>query len=337
MCAAEGQSNEEQFSHTDCIYTFSVYKNSNHIQSMNFIEPGSLGTKAEFCGAFYHTPKSPTGVYHCLDEHNCLVAVEAKQKQSNWWVQPKTVVAVVKYEGKERSESFEAMYTNCYKRRVHAEEFFMVDITKETYGNEDLTKAILAKKIRKITMYITLQPCHFSIEGTDGTKENWSCCNKLLGLLNESLEGVKLCIKPTHICKANYGYGKRATYNKLIKNAKIGIKVLMEAGVEFSRMERDDWIYLADKFGIKFGVEIDPRRIKLDKKIGTFLHNLQKRTQGDIEDEFEIASKKFMNDDGVEGLKSLGIQEGKKLEEEGGGEEQEEMLEKKKEEKKGEK
>ena len=158
-----------------------------------------------------------------------------------------------------------------------------------------------------------------------------------MGLLNESLKGVKLCIKPTHICKANYGYGKRATYNKLIKNAKIGIKVLMEAGVEFSRMERDDWIYLADKFGVKFGLEINPRRIKLDKKIGTFLHNLQKRTQGDIEDEFEIASKKFMNDDGVEGLKSLGIQEGKKLEEEGGGEEQEEMLEKKKEEKKGEK
>ena len=329
MCAAGGQSNEEKYSHTECDYRFLVYKDSIHIQSKKSIQ------KAEFCGAFYHTPESPTRKHHCFDEEKCVVAVEAKSK-SNWLVQPKTVVAVVKYEGKEESDSFEAMYTNCYSHRVHAEEYFVRDITEEMYGNKDLTKAIVAKKIKKITMYITLQPCHLSTEGTSGTNENCSCCKTLMGLLNESLKGVKLCIKPTHICKADYRLQNKAS-DKLIVAAKIGIKLLMEAGVEFSRMERDDWIYLADKFGIKFGVEIDPRRIKLDKKIGTFLHNLQKRTQGDIEDEFEIASKKFMNDDGVEGLKSLGIQEGKKLEEEGGGEEQEEMLEKKKEEKKGEK
>ena len=53
-------------------------------------------------------------------------------------------------------------------------------------------------------MYITMLPCHFSVRGTQGTKENWSCCKILIQLKEEELKDVEIVIKPTHISKANW-------------------------------------------------------------------------------------------------------------------------------------
>ena len=208
---------------------FEIYKDYQHIRFKTPI----LGSIGEFCGAFYHVPGAR---YCCLDENHCQVGKMVKQKEKRFpeWIPPKTVAALVKYEIDDGSD-MSVCYSNHYilDATKHAEEFFSDDIEKRKKSISDSKRTL-----RKITMYITFQPCHLSTIN----KYEKSCCNVLLNLLEDPLKNVEICIKPTHIHKA----GNKDDALKLVENGEVGIKKLMAKGVKITRMEEADWNFLYD-------------------------------------------------------------------------------------------
>ena len=164
-----------------CDHTYLVYKDSEHVKHNNV----NLGSVAEFCAAFYHVPKKESG---CLDSKNCHIAKKGTSGE------PKSAVALVKFQLK-NDNYFLRRYTNCYTKKEHAEEHFIKDAAANICSFHQL---------EAVTMYITMQPCHRSVSGTGGTKENWSCCEALIDLAAGQLEDVKIVIKPTHLSQAGW-------------------------------------------------------------------------------------------------------------------------------------
>jgi hypothetical protein len=173
-----------------------------------------------------------------------------------WCVEPEAVVAVVNFEKIDGRILYEARYTNCRKKKMHAEDFL----------KEDIGKGVLAEIVRDnpngtITMYLTLQPCNKSTGETDNTNPDQSCCDILKKIVREILRNngrnIKLCIKATHM-------NLRLTEqdDTLRQNAERGIKQLMRIeGVNVSGMTRQDWDYL-----FSMTKYIPPRR-DLDREV----------------------------------------------------------------------
>ena len=225
---------EEIFSAMNCNLDYEIYKDFQHIKSDGTNR--KLGSIGEFCAASYHV--SGNG-YCCLDTEHCQVADMVKDKAekhdpSPKWTPPKSVVALVKYEIDDGSH-ISVRYSNHRKNntRKHAEEFFSDDIKNMT-----LSSSVSGKTLKKITMYITFQPCHRSTLHTPGK----SCCDVLLGLLGHPrLNGVEIFIKPTHIYKAGEQHRK-----SLEKQGRIGIWLLKHRKITITRMEKNDWKDLFD-------------------------------------------------------------------------------------------
>jgi hypothetical protein len=184
-----------------------------------------LGSKLEFCAAFYHVNKWHHDGKHrehfCLDQ-NCIIVKRAISSK-NWFVQPLTVVAVVKFECGDET-LYEARYTNCRGEGVkHAEEFFQEDIQ-----NGELAGIVQATNEGTITMYLTLQPCN---------RPDQSFCNILRTIFQEILQpngrNINLCVKAAHTCRLGP-----------TTMAAEGIKQLMLDGVNVSQMTQADWHYL---------------------------------------------------------------------------------------------
>ena len=165
-----------------CTLPYEIYKDFQHIKSDG--TNGKLGSIGEFCAAFYHVPGTKNYPKCCLDEDNCKFGRED--------ILPRSVVALVKYEI-EDGNGMIVRYSNHYIPNPdvtkHAEEFFSDDINDPK--NEVLRSSISRKKLKKITMYITLQPCHRS---TNRGPEN-SCCDVLLELKNAQLKNVEMSIR----------------------------------------------------------------------------------------------------------------------------------------------
>ena len=93
-----------------------------------------LGSKGQFCAAFYHVHKwyyhneGRTREYFCLDHNNCIIGQRAKKEDSKY-LHPRDMVAVVKFENP-TGILYEARYTNCAQKRKHAEDFFKQDLIK---------------------------------------------------------------------------------------------------------------------------------------------------------------------------------------------------------------
>ena len=231
---------------------------------------GSIG---QFCAAFYHVPQGPGVTYDCLTDE-CKIHKEINEKHgghgmpSNLWTPPKKAVAVVKFEETEANgNSFARRYTNCYASNRHAEEYFKLDVE----NNENL-RLDIENNINKITMYITFQPCHNSVD-TGATSPNYSCCNILESLMEEEknrlFEDVKIIIKPTHIYKANQEHSDDDRLNTEISKALEGMNKLINVGIKFDRMNDDDWNYLRQQM-----ICPSDNREALDDEIGTFLTTL---------------------------------------------------------------
>ena len=264
MCAAKAASNI-------CIKN-SVYKDGKHVKEIDG-NPGSIGSLGEFCGACYHVPKNKSG---CLAQTSCIIG-----KEENINAEPKTVVALVKFEPKE-GEPFLRRYTNCYSKQKHAEEHFVHDVKANICSFGEL---------EKVTMYITMQPCHKSVSDTKGTKENWSCCDILIKLKEEELKGVKIVIKPTHLSQAGWRIKEeKKGYNTLIKNAEEGIRNMIRSGISLEKMKVEDWKFLwrlvEDPEKDKEEIPND-RRKSLDNKINTDLEKIKKVKKEGEEDEGE--------------------------------------------------
>ena len=204
-----------------------------------------LGYEYQFCAAFFHTHEWGFGntkrEHQCLDERRCIISKRALDE--GFKVQPKTVVAVVKFQNK-KEVVYEAKYTNCVSAQQHAEDFFKDDVEK----GELKTKIDETSK-GTITMYLTLQPCNesTSAEGTTGTRPNHSCCNTLKNIfetLKKNRKNISLRIKVTHPNHLSTSKEKKHNHEELRKHAVEGIKDLMNSGIEVSAMDREDWGYL---------------------------------------------------------------------------------------------
>ena len=224
-----------------------------------------LRSDAQFCAAFYHVdgrPKKhekPKRKPFCLNSGNCIIS-----QRNNEYSQPKNVVAVAKFETGGYQRLYEARYTNCIAPpsiKMHAEEFFREDVDRE---DGELAKLINENPEGIITIYLTFQPCNLSttLQGTEGTRSEHSCCETLRDIYLHKLQGkrVKLCVKPTHLCNLDEVKDVDARDNRdhvphdgvtegqerehFRKNAVRGIKMLMRNGITISAMTSDDWEYL---------------------------------------------------------------------------------------------
>jgi hypothetical protein len=278
-----------------------------------------LGSKHQMCAAFYHVPQwyykdiKRFRTHFCLDQDKCIIAKEAKNSIKNakefaekpritvqepaedatkfaktatksakgWYAQPKTVVAVVKFEDGNGKILYEARYTNCGKEQKHAEDFFKEDIEKE---NGVLAEIVEANTNGTITMYLTLQPCNksTSIKGTQKTKPNQSCCDILRKIYNKTLRkdgrNINLCVKATHtnrLSPSNEEYGDdEDDEDKILqKNAVDGIKQLMQDGVNVMEMTQKDWDYL---FAM---TKDDVNRKDLDKDVRNTFKKIRDETR----------------------------------------------------------
>ena len=247
--------------------------------------PGSIGSLGEFCGAFYHVPKRENG---CLAQRSCIIG-----KEGNTDDEPKTAVALVKFKPK-KGKLFLRRYTNCYSKQKHAEEHFVHDVK---------AKICSFGELEKVTMYITMQPCHKSVSDTKGTKENWSCCDILIKLKEEELKGVKIVIKPTHLSQAGWKINeKKEGYNMLIKNAEEGIMKMINSGIRLKKMKVEDWKFLWSlvENSEKYKEEIqNDRRKSLDNKINKDLEKI-KKGKGEEDEEDEGEEDKGEEDKGEE-------------------------------------
>ena len=218
-----------------CETDYSVYKDSEHVKEIAE-NSGSIGSLGEFCGAFYHVSEGKSA---CLDKENCIIGRRQSQQENN--PQPLTAVALVKFQPT-NGQPFLRRYTNCRSNKTHAEEYFVNDV------KANICSSFIG--LKEVTMYITMQPCHKSTRpDTQGTKDDWSCCNILIDLAKNELKGVEIVIKPTHLSKAGWPRNKADTkYNKLIENAEKGIKKMMRSGIKLSQMEDSDWDDLWELF-----------------------------------------------------------------------------------------
>ena len=266
-------------SHRSCSTDTAIYEDRNHVMWNNppvVLRPMvCLGSLGQFCGAFYHVPARNSGAHYCLDESQCKIGRRIVNNGQGAY--PRTVVAIIKCEDKDGRVTYEARYTNCYNDKMHAEDYFRLDVERGA-----LRTVINDNKVNMITMYITFQPCHMTVKGTFGAREEHSCCDTLLTLFRDRqfstrLNDIEICIKPTHLYKADV----KSTpvdheQNDTIRNAAEGIKMLMRADIEVSRMDKGDWEYLMD-------MAVDKRiptyrgsaREALDIEIGTVLSNLK--------------------------------------------------------------
>ena len=250
---------EEILSAMDCNLDYEIYRDFRHIKPDGTNR--NLGSIGEFCAAFYHVPSTNGNHQHCLDQQNCKVGQEDTL--------PKSVVALAKYEIDDGSH-ISVRYSNHRRNntRKHAEEFFSDDIKNITSRI-----SVSGMTLRKITMYITFQPCHRSTLHTPGK----SCCDVLLRLLgHRRLSGVEICIKPTHI------YIAGNEHPELEEHGKFGISRLKGRGITITKMEENDWkdlFHLVDmdesqRQSILSGYSVSARK-DLDETIGVFLGDIQ--------------------------------------------------------------
>ena len=119
-------------------------------------------------------------------------------------------------------------------------------------------------------MYLTLQPCNesTSINGTEGTPPKKSCCNTLVNVKKTLPGEIRLHIKVTHTNRLRTSKALGGDDETLRQDAVVGIKKLMNADIEVSAMNRDDWGYL-------FSMMLNPARNELDNEIKDILGKIK--------------------------------------------------------------
>ena len=271
-----------------------IYGDDVHIKRRDGNE-AILGSHQQFCAAFYHVDKRPKKLNKaernpfCLNWYDCIIF----QRKRNEYSQPIKVVAVAKFENSDGQPLYEARYTNCIafpSIKMHAEEFFREDVDRE---DGELAKLINENPEGIITIYLTFQPCNLSttLQGTEGTRSEHSCCETLRDIYLHKLQGkrVKLYVKPTHLCNLDEVKDVDARDNRdhvphdgvtegqerehFRKNAVRGIKMLMRNGITISAMTPNDWKYLRS-------MTVDDEaseRLQLDDEISKILEKARQQ------------------------------------------------------------
>ena len=178
--------------------------------------------------------KSVKKVKQAAEEATKLAEI-ARNSPKGWDTQPKTGVAFVKFENHRRKILYEARYTYCASRNMHAENFFKKDIKNGVFKElvQDNPKG-------SITLYLTLQLSNCPA-GT-GTDHSFSVTLKEIVPILKDKQEIKLCIKAARMNKSQRPDSDDP--NNALEVNENEIKELMDLGVKFSGMTQDDWDYL---------------------------------------------------------------------------------------------
>ena len=235
--------------------------------------------KGQFCAMFYHVTESKRDKtsFKCLEKSKSKVGnlKMTKRLHSNPRARARTVVVYVRLTDRMGEFKFHARYGNCFqgKKRntIHAEHFMLKD---EEFKQH--VKLLGDQKGGKIEMYMNKQPCFRSTRVK--TKE---CAQELINFykLFCSSHGIELTVNLCQLSRVDVNMQLPSpSLNNDIQNARLGMQMMMSAGIELKAMTEESWRQLADEADIILPEYIDGDRQKLDQHIEEFLQGI-KQTQ----------------------------------------------------------
>ena len=237
-------------------------------------------TEGQFCAMFYHVKERKTNriSFKCLEESKCKIG-NLKRLHSNPRARARTVVVYVRLTDRMGKFKFHARYGNCFqgKRNIfHAEHFMLKD---EDFRQR--VKLLRDQKGGKIEMYMNKQPCFRStgVETTECAQEGVKrkeCAQDLVNFykLFCLFHGIKLTVNLCELSRVDML--PSPSLENDIKNALLGMQMMMSAGIELKAMTEESWRKLAGYANnIILPEYIDGDRQKLDQRIEKFLQRIK--------------------------------------------------------------
>ena len=235
-------------------------------------------TKGQFCAMFYHvTERKRSKInFKCLQRKKCRVGKMAKPHSNPRADYAATVVVYVRLTDQMRRLIFHARYGNCFegerRNTIHAEYFMLVD---EEF--KQAVKLLGDQKEGKIEMYMNKQPCfrstrhHSKISGV----KRKECAQDLVNFYNFYClsRGIKLTINLCQLYKVDMR--PSPSFEDDIQNARLGMQIMMTAGIELKAMTEESWRQLAGYANIELPEYTDSDRQKLDQHIAEFLQSME--------------------------------------------------------------
>ena len=228
-------------------------------------------TEEQFCAMFYHVKerKREKISFKCLEEWKCKIG-NLKRLHSNPRARARTVVVYVRLTDRMGRLIFHARYGNCFqgkkKNTIHAEHFMLEDEEFKRY-----VKLLGDHKGGKIEMFMNKQPCFRSTRVK--TKE---CAQELVNFykLFCSSHGIELTVNLCQLSRVDVMLPSPSLNND-IQNARLGMQMMMSAGIELKAMNEESWKKLAGYANIILPEYIDGDRQKLDQHIEEFLQGIK--------------------------------------------------------------
>ena len=228
-------------------------------------------TEEQFCAMFYHVKerKKAKISFRCLEEWKCKIG-NLKRLQSNPRARARTVVVYVRLTDRMGRLKFHARYGNCFQGErniIHAEHIMFED--KEFKQH---VKLLRDQKGGKIEMYMNKQPC-FRSTGVETTE----CAQELVNFykLFCLFHGIKLTVNLCELSRVDVNMLPPPPLKKDIQNARLGMQMMLSAGIELKAMTEVSWRQLADEANIILPEYIDGDRQKLDQHIEEFLQGIK--------------------------------------------------------------
>ena len=229
-------------------------------------------TEGQFCAMFYHVKerKRDKISFKCLEESKCKIG-NLKRMRSNPRAQARTVVVYVRLTDRMGRLKFHARYGNCFqgeRNTIHAEHIMLED--KEFKQHVKLLRD--QKGGGKIEMYMNKQPC-FGSTGVETTE----CAQELVNLykLFCLFHGIKLTVNLYELSRVDVNMLPSPRLENDIQNARLGMQMMMSAGIELKAMTEESWRQLAGYANIILPEYIDGDRQKLDQHIEEFLQGIK--------------------------------------------------------------
>ena len=121
-------------------------------------------------------------------------------------------------------------------------------------------------------MYMNKQPC-FRSTGVETTE----CAQELVNLykLFCLFHGIKLTVNLCELSRVDVNMLPSPRLENDIQNARLGMQMMMSAGIELKAMTEESWRQLADEADIILPEYIDGDRQKLDQHIEEFLQGIK--------------------------------------------------------------
>ena len=229
-------------------------------------------TEGQFCAMFYHVKerKREKISFKCLEESKCKIG-NLKRLHSNPRARARTVVVYVRLTDRMGEFKFHARYGNCFQGKrntVHAEHFMLKD---EDFKQQ--VKLLRDQNGGEIEMYMNKQPC-FRSTGVEKTE----CAQELVNFykLFCLFHGIKLTVNLCELSRVDVNMLPSPRLKNDIQNARLGMQMMMSAGIELKAMTEESWRQLAGYANnIILPEYIDGDRQKLDQHIEEFLHGIK--------------------------------------------------------------